>query len=91
MTNNESYGFLKWEKYAGDTDPFKIDVKVIENNYIVFKDYIGNLNLINKVSGVWFQFSQRIDREYYFYKDGRLMDKTENFEEIKSIIVQILR
>ena len=82
---------LEWEKYAGDTDPFKIDVKVIENNYIVFKDYIGNLNLINKVSGIWFQFSQRIDGKYYFYKDGRLMDKTENFEKIKSIIVQILR
>lgn len=87
MNNND---LLEWEKYAGDTDPFKIDVKV-ENNYIIFKDYIGNLNLINKVNGVWFQFSQRINGEYYFYLGNRLMNKTENFEEIKSIIVQILR
>ena len=86
--NND--GFLKWEKYAGDTDLFKIDIKAVEN-YIVFKDYVGNLNLINKASGVWFQFSQRIEGEYYFYLDNRLMNKTENFEEIKSIIVQILR
>lgn len=91
MMNNESYGFLKWEKYAGDTDPFKIDVKVVENNYIIFKDYIGNLNLINKASGIWFQFSKRIEGEYYFYKDGRLMNKTENFEEIEFIIAQILK
>ncbi len=88
--NNDSYGILKWEKYTGDTDPFEIDIKAVEN-YIIFKDNIeNNLNLINKVSGIWFQFSQRIDGEYYFYKDNRLMNKTENFEEIKSIIAQIL-
>jgi hypothetical protein len=81
---------LEWEKYAGD-EPYRIDIRAIENSYIVFNDYKGNLNLINKVSGVWFQFSQRINGEYYFYLDNRLMNKTENFEEIKSIIVQILR
>lgn len=81
---------FEWEKYAGDTYPFKIDIRVVEN-HIVFKDYKGNLNLINKVSGVWFQFSPRIEGEYYFYKDGHLMNKTENFEEIEFIISQILK
>lgn len=87
MNNND---LLEWEKYAGDTDLFKIDTKAIEN-YIVFKDYKRNLNLINKVNGVWFQFSPRIEGKYYFYKDCRLMNETENFEEIKFIIAQILR
>lgn len=87
MNNNNS---LEWEKYTGDPDPFKIDIKAIEN-YIVFKDHERNLNLVNKVSGVWFQFSQRIEGEYLFYKDYRLMDKTENFDESKSIIAQILK
>ena len=87
MNNND---LLEWEKYAGD-EPYKIDIRAVENSYIVFKDHKGNLNLINKVSGVWFQFSQRIEGEYYFYKDGRLMNKTENFEEIEFIIAQILK
>ena len=81
---------LEWEKYEGDTDPYRIDVSVVKN-YIVFKDHGGNLSLINKANGVCFSFTQRLEGKYCFYKDGRLMNRTENFEEIEFIISQILR
>lgn len=87
----ENRVLLEWEKYAGDMDPYKIDVSPVKN-YIVFKDHCGHLNLINKVSGVKFSFSQRdTDGKYCFYKDGCLINRTENFEEIEFIIIQILR
>ena len=85
----ESQDILEWKASTVEQESYKIDISVIKK-YIIFKDHKGNLNLINKFSGFWFQFSPRIEGEYYFYKDGRLMNKTDNFKEIELIINQIL-
>lgn len=87
MNDND---ILEWKASTVEQNLLRIDISVIKK-YIVFKDHKGNLNLINKFSGVLFQFSPRIEGKYYFYKDGHLMNETENFEEIKYLIAQILR